>query len=82
MIAPSKHHKRWDPPRPEERRARLRPRSVQGKTIGYVAAGLRARKISPDQLPIDVIVRNGETIALNSSMSCATTARGRRGRLS
>jgi RHS repeat-associated protein len=38
----------------------------KGKTIGEVAAGLRSGKYSPDQLPLDVIVRNGETVTLNN----------------
>jgi hypothetical protein len=37
-----------------------------GRTIGDVAADLRAGKIGATQLPIDVVVRNGETIGLNT----------------
>jgi len=39
---------------------------LRGRTIGDVVTGLRAGSISPDDLPIDVIIRNGETIALNN----------------
>ncbi len=37
-----------------------------GKTIGEIAEGLRSGAISPDSLPIDYIVRNGEAVALNN----------------
>ncbi len=37
-----------------------------GQTIGTVAKGLRSGKLSPDQLPIEFIVRNGERVALNN----------------
>jgi len=37
-----------------------------GMSIGEVAAGLRTGRISPDQLPIECIVRHGERIALNN----------------
>lgn len=37
-----------------------------GQTIGDVAGGLRAGKIHPGDLPVDVMVRNGETIGLNT----------------
>lgn len=37
-----------------------------GETVGDVAGGLRAGKIGAADLPIDVIVRNGETIGLNT----------------
>ena len=38
----------------------------RGKTISEVAAGLRAGRISPDLLPLDVVVRNGHVITLNN----------------
>jgi hypothetical protein len=37
-----------------------------GRTIGEVAQGLRAGKISPNTLPIDYVVRNGEAVTLNN----------------
>jgi RHS repeat-associated protein len=37
-----------------------------GKTIGQVAAGLRAGAINPNQLPIEIVVRNGQAVALNN----------------
>jgi hypothetical protein len=37
-----------------------------GMSLGAVAAGLRAGRIAPGQLPIDFIVRHGERIALNN----------------
>lgn len=37
-----------------------------GMSIGAVAAGLRAGRIAPDQLPLAFIVRHGERIALNN----------------
>jgi hypothetical protein len=47
-----------------------------GKTIGEVASGLRAGTISPNQLPIEVVVRNGEAIALNNRSLTALTRAG------
>ena len=40
--------------------------SFAGRTIGDVATGLRSGAINPSQLPIDVVVRNGETLPLNT----------------
>jgi hypothetical protein len=37
-----------------------------GQTMGEVAAGIRNGTISPSQLPIDIIVRNGQRLALNT----------------
>jgi len=37
-----------------------------GKAIGEVAAGLRSGAINPSQLPLDVIIRNGEVLSLNT----------------
>jgi hypothetical protein len=37
-----------------------------GETIGVVAAKLRSGLVSPDQLPVEFIVRNGERVALNN----------------
>ncbi|NJK31963.1 MAG: RHS repeat-associated core domain-containing protein [Deltaproteobacteria bacterium] len=37
-----------------------------GRTIGEVADGLRNGTISPDQLPLDVIIHSGQTITLNN----------------
>jgi hypothetical protein len=37
-----------------------------GRTIGQVAADLRAGKASADLLPVEVVVRNGQTVALNN----------------
>jgi len=37
-----------------------------GRTIGDVAQGLRFGRISPDSLPVEFIVRNGERVALNN----------------
>ncbi|MGE0791088.1 MAG: DUF4150 domain-containing protein [Sandaracinaceae bacterium] len=37
-----------------------------GRTIGDVAAGLRNGTISPSQLPLDVVVRNGQPLSLNT----------------
>ncbi|PKM41627.1 MAG: hypothetical protein CVV05_20415 [Gammaproteobacteria bacterium HGW-Gammaproteobacteria-1] len=44
----------------------LRNGPFAGRSIGDVAAGLRSGLIKPSDLPVDVIVRNGETLALNS----------------
>ena len=38
----------------------------KGRTIGDVANGLRSGDISPDDLPVEFIVRNGEKVALNN----------------
>ncbi|WP_246604258.1 RHS repeat-associated core domain-containing protein [Alteromonas lipotrueae] len=38
----------------------------KGKTIGEVAEGLRNGDISPDSLPVEYVVRNGERVALNN----------------
>ena len=38
----------------------------KGQSIGDVAKGLRSGRISPDQLPIEYVVRNGERVALNN----------------
>jgi RHS repeat-associated protein len=37
-----------------------------GHTIGEVASALRAGRISPDRIPIEIVIANGETIALNN----------------
>jgi RHS repeat-associated protein len=37
-----------------------------GRTVGDVASGLRSGTISPDQLPVEFIVRNGQRVALNN----------------
>jgi RHS repeat-associated protein len=37
-----------------------------GQTIGEVAQGLRAGTISPNILPIDYVVRNGQAVTLNN----------------
>ncbi|MGH7945863.1 MAG: hypothetical protein ACREF9_12760 [Opitutaceae bacterium] len=37
-----------------------------GKTIGEVAAGLRSGAISPNSLPVEYVVRNGQAVALNN----------------
>jgi len=37
-----------------------------GQSIGEVADGLRSGAISPAQLPVDVIVRNGQPLAMNT----------------
>jgi len=37
-----------------------------GRTIGEVAEGLRAGAISPNTLPIDYVIRNGQAVALNN----------------
>ena len=42
-----------------------------GRTIGDVSAGLRSGQISPEQLPVEVIRRGGETLALNTRSSLA-----------
>jgi RHS repeat-associated protein len=38
----------------------------KGQSIANVAKGLRSGRISPNQLPVDYIVRNGERVALNN----------------
>jgi RHS repeat-associated protein len=38
----------------------------KGRTIGDVASGLQTGAISPKQLPLDVVVRNGSTLSLNT----------------
>lgn len=40
--------------------------SFKGKSIAEVAKGLRAGKISPNQLPVEYMVRNGQKVALNN----------------
>jgi RHS repeat-associated protein len=47
-----------------------------GQSIGDVTGGLRAGKMTPDQLPIDVIARNGETISLNTRSTLALRRAG------
>jgi hypothetical protein len=47
-----------------------------GESIGDVATGLRAGKISPGDLPVDVIARNGETIGLNTRSMLALRRAG------
>jgi hypothetical protein len=47
-----------------------------GQSIGDVAGGLRAGKITPDQLPIDVMSRNGEMISLNTRSTLALRRAG------
>ena len=42
-----------------------------GQSIGQVAEGVRAGKVSPGDLPIDVVVRNGQTISLNTRSTLA-----------
>lgn len=37
-----------------------------GRSIEDVASGIRSGAISPSQLPVDIIVRNGQTLALNT----------------
>ena len=37
-----------------------------GRSIGDVASGLRSGKISPNDLPVEFVVRNGERVALNN----------------
>jgi hypothetical protein len=39
---------------------------LAGRTIGDVAAALRAGDATAADFPVDVIVRNGETIGLNT----------------
>ena len=40
--------------------------SFKGRSISEVAKDLRSGKISPDDLPVEFVVRNGERIALNN----------------
>ena len=40
--------------------------SLRGEDIGRSTRGLRSGEISPDKLPIDVIVRDGTGITLNN----------------
>jgi len=42
-----------------------------GETVGDVAAAVRGGKIGAADLPVDVVVRNGETLALNTRSSLA-----------
>jgi len=37
-----------------------------GRSIGDVASGLRSGKISPNDLPVEFVIRNGEKVALNN----------------
>ncbi|MGH8020909.1 MAG: hypothetical protein ACREIA_22020 [Opitutaceae bacterium] len=37
-----------------------------GKTVGEVAAGIRSGAISPNSLPVEYVIRNGEAVALNN----------------
>ncbi len=48
----------------------------KGRTIGDVADGLRSGKISPDSLPVEFIVRNGERVALNNRSMTALRRAG------
>lgn len=48
----------------------------KGRTIGDVAEGLRTGKISPDSLPVEFIVRNGERVALNNRSMTALRRAG------
>ncbi|MDP8961723.1 MAG: RHS repeat-associated core domain-containing protein, partial [Actinomycetota bacterium] len=48
----------------------------RGETIGAMADALRAGKVAPEQLPIDVVVRNGQTIALNTRSTLALRRAG------
>ncbi len=47
-----------------------------GRTIGEVAAALRAGEATAADLPVDVIVRNGETIGLNTRSMLALRRAG------
>jgi|GEM_PF-4647827 len=47
-----------------------------GKTVDEVAAGLRSGSISPGDVPIDIVVRNGQTLILNTRSSAALTKAG------
>ncbi len=42
-----------------------------GQTIGDVAGGLRSGAISPGQLPLDVIVRDGNVLSMNTRSTLA-----------
>lgn len=37
-----------------------------GKTVGEVAAGIRSGAISPNSLPVEYVIRNGQAVALNN----------------
>jgi len=47
-----------------------------GRTIGQVAQDLRAGTISPDSLPVEYVIRNGQAIALNNRTLLALTRAG------
>lgn len=47
-----------------------------GKTIGEVAEGLRSGYISPDELPVEYVLRNGEAVALNNRSLAALRRAG------
>lgn len=47
-----------------------------GQTVDDVAAGLRSGQLSPRDVPIDVIVRDGRTLILNTRSSQALTRAG------
>jgi hypothetical protein len=47
-----------------------------GRTIGDVAAGLRSGATSPSELPVEVIRRGGETLALNTRSTLALRRAG------
>lgn len=45
--------------------------SFAGRTIGDVATGLRSGSINPSALPVEVLRRGGETLALNTRSTLA-----------
>ena len=47
-----------------------------GSTVDEVAAMLRSGQLSPTEVPIDVVVRNGNTLILNTRSSVALTKAG------
>jgi RHS repeat-associated protein len=48
----------------------------KGRTIGEVAGGLRSGTISPDDLPLDVVVRGGRSITINNRSLAALRRAG------
>jgi RHS repeat-associated protein len=47
-----------------------------GKTIGEVSRGLRSGEISPDELPIEYVTRNGDRVTLNNRSLAALRRAG------
>jgi hypothetical protein len=47
-----------------------------GRTIGEIASALRAGSIKASELPVDIVVRGGQTLAVNTRSALALTRAG------